>query len=244
MKKLFLLVLIFLPLIGLNAQSAGSVKWIAKFGAAGGFTPLVFFPNYDALNNQLPGFGVDKLNGSLITFGGGGYAYTMLVDNLRIGGLGFGGSKSVKNSLNGIDRQVDYSFGGGAFTIEYTFPFIKKIAVSIGAMIGGGSLEVDVYSNDGNFDWNNLWNGINNNQSDNKNVSKHLKNSFFSLAPTINVDVPINRFMALRIGSGYLINVGSTWKIDNDRVLNNVPSGLNGNSFFIQTGVFLGFFAF
>jgi hypothetical protein len=48
----------------------------------------------------------------------------------------------------------------------------------------------------------------------------------------------------LRIGAGYQLSFGSDWTADNDQNLSNVPSDLNGNSFFIQSGLFIGFFSF
>lgn len=240
--KRILILLVFLFVSQTNAQGIESVHWIAKFGAAGGFTPMVMFPNFDALNQSLSGFGVDKFDSGLITYGGGGYAYIMLIDNVRIGGFGFGGSKNSEKNFQNFRKEVNYSIGGGAFTIEYTLPFIKGMAVSVGGLIGGGSIQIDVYQNEGSFDWFKVWNNLSSGNS--KNIHKHLEDNFFTFAPTLNVDVPLNRFIAFRLGAGYQITFGNNWTVDNNQELNNVPSDLNGNTFFIQTGVFIGLFAF
>ena len=60
----------------------------------------------------------------------------------------------------------------------------------------------------------------------------------------INFDIPVYRFVSIRVGGGYQLSLGESWKIENDQELKDVPSDFNGNSFFIQTGIFLGFFAF
>ena len=166
----------------------------------------------------------------------------MFIENLRIGGMGFSGSMSRDAVVNNVNYEAKYSIGGGAVTIEYTLPFIKKIAVSVGTLIGGGVLEIDLYQNSGSFNWNNLWQEFSSGQTN--NISHKIQNKFFTLAPTINADIPVTRFIALRIGGGYLFSIGDNWEIDNAKTIGGVPSGLNGNSFFIQTGVFLGFFAF
>jgi hypothetical protein len=48
----------------------------------------------------------------------------------------------------------------------------------------------------------------------------------------------------LRLGVGYQLTFGDKWTADNDQPLQDVPSDLNGNAFFIQSGIFIGFFAF
>jgi hypothetical protein len=71
-----------------------------------------------------------------------------------------------------------------------------------------------------------------------------LKNSYWMFTPTINLDYPIYRFVSLRLGVGYQITFADEWTADNDQPVANVPSDLNSNSFFIQSGIFIGFFSF
>ncbi|MCB0731925.1 MAG: hypothetical protein KDC88_12910 [Ignavibacteriae bacterium] len=225
------------------AQSESQVGWIAKFGAAGGFSPIIIFPNYDGINPKLTEFGMKEFSGPIYAWGGSGYAYVMIIDNLRLGGIGFSGLQSEKNNLNNFENEVVYSLGGGAATIEYTFPFVKNMALSAGIMIGGGSLEIDLYQNSGNFEWNSIWDSaVNSEEVNNKEIS--MNNNFFLLSPTLNLDFPITRFLAIRGGLGYQFTFGSDWEISNGKKLENVPSNLNGNGFFIQTGIFIGLFAF
>jgi hypothetical protein len=227
----------------LFGQSESQIGWIAKFGAAGGFSPMIIFPNFDEINPNLTQLGMSKMSGPLITWGGGGYAYVMLIDNLRLGGYGFSGSQSEKSTLNSLNNEVVYSLGGGAVTVEYTMPFIKKIAVSAGVMIGGGSLEIDVYQNRGDFTWNGIWDDFYTDaEIENKEFS--MKNSFFFVSPTVNVDLPVNRFLAIRGGLGYQFTFGRDWEISNGKSLDGVPSGLNADGLFIQTGLLIGLFAF
>ncbi|MFH1197765.1 MAG: hypothetical protein V1720_18840 [bacterium] len=246
MNKKFLYLLIVISFISsLRAQGLEEVGWIAKFGLAGGFTPMWVMPNLDPVNQQLTSFGVENLPESgLITWGGSGYVYILMIDNVRIGGMGFGGSTSRTAHVGDYDKEVIYSIGAGALTIEYTLPFINKVAVSVGAMIGAGSADIELYQNNGKYDWDGTWGDFSDPDKSIKNINRKISNSFFTVSPTINIDIPVNRFMALRVGGGYLIPFSNRWSVENDVTLENTPSDLNSSSFFIQTGVFVGFFAF
>jgi len=226
------------------AQISSQVGWMSKFGLAGGLTTSWIFPNFNEINKQLPSFGInEKFDGGILTWGGSGYVYIMLVDDLRIGGMGFGGTKSVISNSNGFNREVKYGLSAGAFTVEYTLPFVKRVAISLGGMIGGGKITIEQFQNKNDFAWQETWNEFNNlNGTD--NISRKMENNYFTISPTINIDVPLTRFFALRVGSGYQFTLNESWTIENAKTLKNVPSSVNGNAFFIQTGIYLGFFAY
>lgn len=243
MKKLFIL-LIVLFTIPTFAQESDEVGWISKFGAAIGFNPVWFMPNIKPINQAISFSESKKFSeNGMIGFGGSGYIYVMFVENLRIGGIGFSASQNISAKDGAYTREVTYSNGFGGVTIEYTIPSIKKIAVSVGAIIGGGSIEINTYKNSGDFSWDYIFSEL---ESDLAYSNSHHKISlnYFSFAPTLNIDVPVNRFMAFRFGVGYNLGIGNSWKVDNDRKLINVPNDLNSNSLFFQTGIYFGFFAF
>ncbi|MEE9431635.1 MAG: hypothetical protein V3V16_11375 [Melioribacteraceae bacterium] len=241
MKKIFSIILL-INIISYG-QLESQIGWIAKFGGAVGFSPVILLPNFDDVNSNLETLGMDELSGPIYAPGGGGYIYVMIIDNLRFGGIGFGGSQSSLTKNGNVENEVIYSLSGGAFTIEYTMPFVKNMALSAGVMLGGGELELNIFQNNGTFDWGNIWNNI----KDNKEISNKsilMNNSFYLVSPTINVDIPINRFIALRGGLGYQFTFGDSWETGNEKKLNNVPSSFYGNSFFIQSGIYVGLFAF
>lgn len=241
--KLFLIVISLIASTTF-AQMSSQVGWMSKFGLAAGLTASWMFPNYDEINKQLPSFGIDEeLSGGLLTWGGSGYVYLMIIDDLRVGGMGFGGSQSVSANVNGFNREVKYGLSGGAFSIEYTLPFVKRVGISLGGMIGGGKLSVDLYKNDNKFSWQETWDEFNNSNGT-ENLSRRIENNYVTLTPTLNIDVPLTRYFAIRIGSGYQFTVDESWTIENDKTLNNVHGSLNGDAFFIQTGIYLGFFAY
>ncbi len=217
----------------------------APFGGGGGYTPGWYFPNLDPLNKELISIGMPKIGeGGFYSSGGAGFIYVGFINYLRVGGMGFGGSTSEISArdVNGFTKEVIYNLSGGGVTIEYQLPFIRNIAVSPGFVFGGGGIRIDSYNNNGNFSWENSWNELQNPPTQNTNRSLHK--SFFIFAPTLNVDIPLYRFISFRIGAGYQITFGGHWKVDNDQNISNVPSDLNGNTFYIQSGIFIGFFSF
>ncbi|MBI5809432.1 MAG: hypothetical protein HZA74_13650 [Ignavibacteriales bacterium] len=243
MKKLLIFFLMLISLRTTFAQEGEDVGWVARFGAAGGFSPTLVFPNVDAVNTQVKIMGLENLSGKgMIVYGGGGYAYIMLVDNLRIGGIGLSGTQSSKGTINGFNKEVKYNYGLGGFTAEYTLPFIKNIAVSVGAIIGAGSSSIEIFQNQNNFSWNGIWNEVNSKTT--QNIYRKITNSFLTITPTLNVDIPLSRFIAFRIGGGYITSLANSWKVDNEQDFGNVPSDLSSSSFFIQTGIYFGLIAF
>ena len=217
----------------------------APFGGGIGYVPAWYIPNIDPINVQLNEIGMTELSESgFYSSGIAGYLYVGFVKNLRIGGMGYGGSVSSSQTIDNVNSEVVYSLGGGGVTLEYTLPFIKDLGISVGAAIGAGNLELDLYRNSGNFTWEETWGEFSNPDSANGSFNRKLKNSYWMFTPTINLDYPIYRFVSLRLGMGYQITFADDWTADNDQPVANVPSDLNSNSFFIQSGIFIGFFSF
>ena len=244
MKKILIVLILSLASQNIMAQEGEDVGWVSRFGAAAGLTPTFAFPNMDPVNTQIKSMNIGQLSTSgMVLIGGGGYAYIMMIDNLRIGGMGVTGSQKTSGVVAGLNKEVKYNCSFGGLTIEYTLPFVKNVAVSLGAVLGMGTTSVEIYQNSGSFSWNDTWKKVNAGGAIN-NVSDKIYNSFYSVTPTLNVDVPISRFIALRIGGGYVASFGNDWKINNENNLNGTPSELSSNSFFIQTGIYFGLFAF
>jgi len=209
----------------------------APFGGGIGYVPAWYIPNIDPINSQLNAIGMSELStGGFYSSGIAGFLYVGFVKNLRVGGMGYAGSLSTSDE----NREVVYSLGGGGLTVEYTLPFIKDIGVSVGAAIGSGNLELDIYRNSGDFTWEGTWDP----NGPSEGYNRKLENSFWMITPTINLDYPIYRFVSLRLGVGYQLTFADEWTADNEQPVSNIPSDLNSNSFFIQSGIFVGFFSF
>jgi hypothetical protein len=243
MKKLFLFLFV-ITFVTTEAQSDSQDGWVSRMGGGGGFVGFYVKPDLTPISPFLKGFGTgDLAQNGLFGFGGGGFAYVMVMKNLRVGGVGFKGSSSQSATVNGYNKTAVYSYGAGGATVEYTLPFPRKVSISVGAIIGGGSAELDIYQNKGVIDWNSLSSDLVGTSS--SKISAHkLINNFFTFAPTINLDVPLSRFAIFRIGGGYFIPFSNNWKADNDITLLNMPSDFNSRAFFVQAGLYFGFFIF
>jgi hypothetical protein len=232
-----------LLIIGSFCFAQEDMGWDAKFAIGGGFTPGWIIPDFKAINNQLTSFGVEKFSSAgFFSTGGVGYVSIGVVKNLRLGGMGFGGSVTHKGVKDGFRKEAKYSTALGGLTIEYSFPFIKDIAVSVGTIIGIGSTSLNLYQNSGSFDWNNIWKEVTDPNEKTQNINRTISNTFFALAPTLNLDIPVYRFFAFRIGGGYMFDLSKNWEADNGQTLNNVPPDLSSNALYIQAGIFVGYF--
>ncbi len=243
MYKKLILSTLFLSSIVVYGQSGQFFD--APFGGGIGYVPAWYVPNIDPINSQLNSIGMSELSGSgFYSSGIAGFLYVGFVKNLRIGGMGYGGSVSSSQTIDNINREVVYSLGGGGLTIEYTLPFIKYIGVSVGTAIGSGNLELDIYRNSGSFSWEGTWEELSDPNVTSESYNRKLENNYWMFSPIINLDYPIYRFVSLRLGAGYQITFADEWTADNDQSVSGIPSDLNGNSFFIQSGIFIGFFSF
>lgn len=243
MKKSLLLILLFLlPITLLKAQ--GSKMFDAPFGVGGGYLATWNFVNTNSLNEALLSANFPELtNSGFYSSGGSGFVYIGFIPNLRIGGMGFGGSTSEETVIGNEKRESIVSIGGGGVSIEYTLPFIKNFGVSLGFLLGGGSYQIELFKNSGVFSWGEIINEISSTSSS-SNYSRRLVNNFFMLNPTINIEIPIYYLAAIRLGAGYSFTLGDTWEVENGLELSDVPSDINGNHLYIQAGIFLGLFSY
>jgi hypothetical protein len=241
MKKSLLILSLFI--LSVEGFSQRQQFFDSPFGGGGGFTPGWEFANVNSLNNKLSLINMPRVSSKgVFTTGGGGFIYIGFVPGLRIGGMGYGGSTSTNSTITNASGQLLYntetlySTGGGGLTIEYTLPFIKSIGVSPGLIIGGGNITVELYQNGVN----NGWDGLGLPQG----LHNTLNNNFWLIAPTINFEIPFYRFFCIRVGAGYNFTLGEKWTLNNNQSFSGVPSDFNGKNFFIQTGIFIGFFSF
>ncbi len=253
--KIFFLFVAILLIANQNIMSQDSPYYDAPFGGGGGYIGGWMTPKLDGINLQLKSFGVSALaTHGFYTSGGEGFIYLGFIKNLRIGGIGFGGSisKSSSQSLiyaNGsnnppstIYKEAIYSLSGGGLTVEYTLPYVKNFGISVGAIIGRGNISIQMNSNFGNISWADYWKNTNNITT---NIfSTELKNNYWIITPTLNIDIPAYYLVSFRIGMGYQFTFGSSWTYDNNQEILNAPSDNNGNNLFLQVGVFVGLFSY
>ncbi len=216
----------------------------SPFGAGGGYVPSIIAPNFSDINAKLKGFGIGDLPNGFYASGGAGYVYLGFIPGLRIGGIGIGGNTKQSALVKGFKNEIQYSASFGGFSVEYTLPYFRDFGVSLGIIIGGGMTSLDISRSKGSMDWDRVWNEVSDTASNASSFSRKLQNNYFLLTPTLNVDIPVHRLIALRVGTGYAFAFGETWKMDNDRELLNVPGSVKGGGLFITTGIFFGFFSY
>lgn len=218
----------------------------AKVGGGGGFTPVFLFWSVDDLNANIPSNAGKFDKSPMLLLGGQGYAYIMLLDNLRVGGMGVGGSTKISalEVSTGVRRDTEVSINFGGVTFEYVIPIFERLDVVPGIMLGGGGMGIKLTRDQGGFkNWNNLWSDFGFNSST-PNVSQKLEGTFFVYQPSLQIEVAILRWLGLRAGVSYVGMFAPKWKLDQQFDVAGVPDKINGRGWIITSGIFLGTFLF
>lgn len=220
-----------------------------KIGGAGGFTPLWLFWDVNAMNEFIPSNAGKFGKTPMVLYGGAGYAYIMLVENMRIGGMGAGGSAKtsvVEYPVVGgqIRRDLEVGINFGGVTLEYAIPIFERLDIVPGVLFGGGGVDIKMTRDDGTFKtWQSLWNEFENNTQV-QNVQRNLNGSFFVVQPSLFVEFAVLRWLGIRVGASYVSMSAPSWKTDDQFDLVGVPTSIRGNGWTISTGIFAGTFLF
>lgn len=218
-----------------------------KVGGGGGFTPVWLLWDVDAFNSELP-LSVAKFSKSpMLLLGGGGYAYIMLLDNLRVGGMGLGGSTKSSAISGGVRRDVEVSVGFGGVTIEYAISIFNRLDIVPGIMLGGGGMDITTTRDNGSFKFwggqGGLWDEFDLN-SPTQNVTRKMSGSFFVYVPSVQIEFALLRWVGLRAGVSYVGMSSPSWKLDQRFDVVGVPTKINGQGWTINTGIFIGTFLY
>jgi len=224
----------------------------AKIGGAGGFTQNILFLDLNPINDLLKKSNAAPFsNNPMLLLGGQGYGYIMLVPNLRVGGLGAGGSMVSKSYDPDTDirRDVELSVGFGGVTIEYAVPVVPRLDIAFGVMLGAGSTSIRMTRNiNSNILWEKIWDDY---SMDNLLAGKYtgeytrnLSGSFFIYQPSLNIEYAVLRWVGLRVGVSYNGMAVTDWKLDDQYDLIGVPDKVSGRGFMINGGIFLGTFLY
>ncbi len=221
----------------------------ARIGALGGFTPGWLFIDVDPINKFLvPAKGAALSNDGVFLYGGGGAAYIMFIPNLRVGGLGMGGSiRSTSLDGAGVRRDADLNVSFGGVTLEYVVPLMERMDLAVGTMLGGGGLTLRLREDVGGNktwaqEWQNFGSGIYQDGSQINNVLRRLDGSFFVWIPSVNVEYALLGWLAARVGVSYVGMSAPSWKIDEKDELLGVPTDVSGKGFMLNAGIFVGTF--
>lgn len=208
-------------------------------GGGGGISPAWSFINTTVLNTELSAKGLPGLSeDGMFMFGGHGYAYIMVIPNLRVGGMGYGGSMETRRDNSGRyqSTRLDVSVGGA--TLEYVIP-IGRLHLAFGGLIGGGSYTMTLTESDnGAKTWGALFPASPSSAVD----SRHeLVNSFLALQPTFAVEYELHPFIVAGLTAGYFGTVGDEWELDDNFAMLSMPK-LDMSGAFVRFGLTFGLF--
>ncbi len=199
------------------------------FRAGGGGWDYMVFPiNVAEINKNLSSvIGITNFEENMMMHGGGGWA--ILGKNFRIGGLGVTGYLSSSGMGNNLGKDVDLTYNFAGFLVEKLFHPINKSEISIGAVIGGGDMILNITQENNQPKWSEIWNGFDKTKDSSiphnfYDYQVEMSNSFFSVYPSIGVRYNILRWCGIGAKIGYMYgNVnGNNWKLNNSKIA-NVP---------------------
>ncbi|MFZ1730838.1 MAG: hypothetical protein WAV84_12005 [Bacteroidota bacterium] len=212
-------------------------------GGGGGITPTWHFLNTTDLNSALAAKGMPQLGeDGLFLFGGQGYAYIMIVPNLRVGGMGYAGSVEAvpdPHMDRGVEpfRKTELSVGAGGLTVEYVIPF-GRFHIAVGGMLGAGSYTLTLTQNDFKGK---TWGGLFPSSPTSPGDTRHeISSSFFTWQPSLTMEYEVHSFVVLGVTGGYFGGRGS-WELDKNFDLLDVPE-FNFESPFVRLGLTFGLF--
>lgn len=232
-----------------NNSSHSTSYWNrTKIGGAGGVTPIVGMFDNKEIDKFLTSSGLPALGTEPIyLIGGEGYGYIMFLKNIRMGGFGASGKKTVASiqTIPGgnLRKEVEYNVSYGGFLVDYVQPIAYRLDIAIGASIGGGELNLTMRRDDGGFKtWDSLWTEFGNPLTKATSYTRKLNGTFVVFNPHINIEYSLLTWLQLRIGAGYPIMFSPDWKLDEKYDINNVPSKIKASGYTINAGIMFGFF--
>ncbi len=226
-RKLSTLALILLVAASLGSAKEKTGKGSGESGGWGFFGPYGAMFNFDNLNAKLasaPYNFQNKFSKNQLMFGGGGL---VLAEHMTIGGYGFGGHQTVHS--DSLLLQADY--GGGMFELGW-MPIATphfKIGPALGIGSAGFTLRTSAAAgNLPNFD-SLLKNG---------SRSFEISNSNFTLAPAVNILIPIS-WAGIYLKVGYLLTLfDKTWTANSSELA--VAPDLRSSGPFASLQIMLG----
>lgn len=252
-RSALMFILLSLPLFPLVAQNQQQDDEIlppsrsasAKMGGAGGFTPFYLFMDVNPINEILRKSNAAEFdNGRMLLLGGQGYAYIYVVKNLRIGGMGAGGSMKSRSLQGSTRREVQMDVGFGGLTVDYVIPVVPRLDVAVGILLGSGGVDLSINRDNGTGKvWDDLWSEFGDSLAA-QEYTRKMSGSFFIYQPSVNVEFALLRWVGIRAGVSYLGMAGGSWQLDSKYDIYGVPSTVSGRGLMINAGVFMGTFLY
>jgi hypothetical protein len=217
---------------------------IPYFALAGGVTSTFYFADFSALNEHLTknGFNVGEFSGQLTMIGGEGVSGLVYITNMRAGFFSYGGGKILEANIKESDdkeykRTVEYRAALYGLSLEYAYVPIRKFAILPGVSFGRGALEVNTYEAPADASWDNY-----KPKGDIFSYQNQAETGFWFIKPSVNFEYALTNFLMFRAGASYNFQLGSSWTLNNNANLKNVPDKINASGLNIQLGIFVGLF--
>lgn len=156
------------------------------------------------LNDTLEENNFGTLDETLLLTGGGGIGG--FIDGSRFGGFGLMGTTTSSEGDKRAALEINY----GGFLYEQGIYHREKFDMSLGALIGGGNLRLDLIAvSPNNFE--DLVGDVANENSSSVTMEKN----FGFLQPRLNAHYQVGDFVGLSGTLGYLIgyDLGSEWEV-------------------------------
>jgi hypothetical protein len=208
-------------------------------GGGGGVSPAWYFVNTRELNSALAALGYPSLPESgMFMMGGHGYAYIVIIPNLRIGGIGAGGVFEASSFADGDPWRrtslLSASFGG--VTLDYVIPF-KRFHIAIGGVLGAGSYQLTLRREPtASIDWDKT-------TSDMAGTQQILTSNFFAWQPALALEYDLLPYLVVSGSAGWYGSSGSSWTLNDAVTVLNVPEFKFGGPFIrvcLTAGLFIG----
>lgn len=233
---------IFLVLIVVFIYSNSYSQLFNKFSIAAGPVFGWNIPSVTDLNAEMKKAGIPEFSTSGV-FGTGGSVFidVPVVKGLRVGYTGYGFTESKKGTFTNNSKVAELSYSTNSLSVEY----VKKIGTiidwSIGGQLGIGSTSLKLSNYSHAFKEWNIGNYLGDTNSTGHNTVS-FKTTSFSIIPQTGIGLQMSRFLYVKLNAGYLFTVNSKWKADDIIEVNNFPTGIKGDGFMFNLGVYVGFF--
>ncbi len=220
---------------------------MAKVGAVGGFTTSLLFMDMGPINDFLNGakMGRPFSNAPIFMDGGAGAAYIMIVKNLRVGGIGMGGSitKSILDPATGIRRDATVKAGYGAVSFEYVVNLAQHLDLVGGLQLGAGGIDLIVRRTDGNpISWTGEQALLGSDNAAPGTLTRTLSGKFLIWVPSVSLEYAFLGWAGVRIGASYLGMSAPSWSLDGNYDVLNVPSSVSGKGVTVNLALLVGTF--
>lgn len=211
-------------------------------GIGGGVTFSWYFLNTKELNAELALRAFPALSeDGLFFMGGHGHAYIIFIPNVRIGGMGAGGTLETTSTSNGVSRSTKLSTSFGGVTLDYVIQF-GRFHIALGGLVGMGRNTLALtMASDGAKDWAEIF--LPPAPNDAAGYRHEMTQSFFTYQPALTIEYDISPFIVLGLSGGYFGVSGDSWELNEAFPLRNVPDFKFSSPFVravLTVGLFIG----